>query len=388
MAHDFHGGEIYGLEDGFVDFSVNINPLGFPENVWKEMLEHPELATLYPDQDCAKLRKALGKKLGIAPKNIICGNGASEIFSMIARGLKPEKALVTAPTFSGYEHALRQVGATIAYHRLMEQDQFALTETYIESLTDFKPNIAFLCQPNNPVGNLIDHDFLEKIMDICEQQETFLVLDICFLGFTHDDERWYYKKLSTHPHLILGSAFTKLYAMPGIRLGYMAMDNFYDFDDIVDQQTEWSVSGIAQWVGQRVLEESDYVEEGRKLVDEERAYLTDQLTRMGFTVFPSEANFILVKGDWRVADSLYKKEYLVRKAYNFKGLDNEYFRIAVKTHEENEELVWALQIIQADMITFQEIGRQGIDDMVAIREMHRDRFEMPEITDDIMGFGV
>ena len=116
-----HGGEIYNSIEVRYDFSVNINPLGIPENVLRSLRENLSLLTQYPDQECRELRLALEKHTGVPASQILCGNGASELIEAAVRGLHVQKILLTAPSFSGYRHAAESHGCQILYHGLRRE---------------------------------------------------------------------------------------------------------------------------------------------------------------------------------------------------------------------------------------------------------------------------
>ena len=183
-----HGGEIYNSIEVRYDFSVNINPLGIPENVLRSLRENLSLLTQYPDQECRELRLALEKHTGVPASQILCGNGASELIEAAVRGLHVQKILLTAPSFSGYRHAAESHGCQILYHGLRREDNFALTDRYLEDLVQ-KPDLAILCSPSNPIGNRIAPDLLVRIAETCEKQGTWLMVDECFLGFLADEDR-------------------------------------------------------------------------------------------------------------------------------------------------------------------------------------------------------
>ena len=237
-----HGGEIYNSAEVRYDFSVNINPLGIPEGVLIRLRDSLPLLKQYPDRDCTELRQALEKFTGVPMGQILCGNGASELIEAAARGLGARSILLTAPSFSGYLHAAKACGAQVRYHILKREEDFALTDRYLEDLAE-GPDLAILCSPANPVGNLIDSRLLVRIADICQRQGTWLLVDECFLGFLQDEKQLTMRRLLSpeaflerepekpaddriKQRLLVLDAFTKRFAMPGIRLGYlMAVDS-------------------------------------------------------------------------------------------------------------------------------------------------------------------
>ena len=338
-----HGGEIYD-KNIELDYSVNLNPLGLPKSVKEALISDLTYVLRYPDTECRALREGLSAKLGPPPETILCGNGASELFQLIVRAAAPKTALVEAPTFSGYEKALRDGGVIPGYYVLDKENDFALTEDFLPAL-EKKPDMVFLCQPNNPVGNTIDRALLKKIAEKCRENKILLVVDECFLELVPGYEDLTVKPLIPgNPFLIVVSAFTKVYAMPGLRLGFLITSNQELLGRMKDSQTEWSVSSAAQTAGAAALQEEAYVREAVALIGKERACLASELGRRGFRVYPGEANYLMFEvteplrqklpGE-DLADRLLEKGILIRKCSNYHGLDESFFRIAVKCHEDN-----------------------------------------------------
>ena len=193
-----HGGEIYGRPKIKYDFSVNINPLGIPEGVRGRLRDHFAMLEQYPDPNCGELRAALERSTGIPAGQILCGNGASELIEAAVRAVRPRRILLTAPSFSGYRHAAEGAGAEIRYHRLLREENFDLTQRYLEDLTS-GTDMAILCSPANPVGNLIDHALLMQIVEDCERRGIWLMVDECFLGFVTDGEERTMRRLLADP---------------------------------------------------------------------------------------------------------------------------------------------------------------------------------------------
>ena len=344
QAHWHHGGEIYD-KAVTLDYSVNVNPLGLPPAVKKALTENLTYAERYPDIECRALKAALAKRYDLPEDYFLCGNGASELFELIVKAACPKSALVMAPTFSGYEKALSGAGVKPAYHYLSKADGFELTGAILKNI-EAGPDIVFLCQPNNPVGRTIEPTLLEKIADACAEQKSRLIVDECFLEFTDRcEERTARRFLKKNLYVTVVSAFTKVYAMPGIRAGYLMTADEEFIRRMKEAQTEWSVSGAAQTAGVAALSETAYVEEARKLIDRERAVMTRMLTELGLTVYPSEANFLLIETDRDIASPLLERGILIRHCANYEGLDEHYFRVAVKKPEENRVLLEILREI-------------------------------------------
>ena len=140
-----HGGDIY-RHPGVIDFSVNTNPLGTPESVKRAVQESVAKIEHYPDVRCEALREAISRFEQVNMEEILCGNGAAELFFAAVQAVWPQKALVIAPSFSEYEEALRSVGAEIEYYYLCEEDNFQIREDYVDKLSE-EIDMIFLCNP-------------------------------------------------------------------------------------------------------------------------------------------------------------------------------------------------------------------------------------------------
>lgn len=333
-----HGGRIQG---DILDFSVNINPLGMPDKAKDVIREHIGELEKYPDTECAGLTRKLSGHDGVKQEKIVCGNGAADLIYRIVHALKPENALLTAPAFSEYEKALSEVGCSIRYHRLDEQNDFIVGEDILESLDGV--DICFLCVPNNPNGALIPRELMDRICDKCQSSGTLLVLDECFLGFCKE-------QISPQltENMIKLRAFTKLYAMAGLRLGYALCGSKAIAERIRRTGQCWSVSVPAQLAGAAALDDGKYLADTVSLISREREYLRSSLEKTGIKVYPSDCNFLLMKYPGRLDTLLLNKGIAVRSCSNFRGLDETYFRIAVRRHEENERLIAAINSITGE----------------------------------------
>lgn len=344
MTKHVHGGNVYQYAD-CLDFSANCNPLGTPESVKQAVIQSLDRISDYPQVGCAPLREAIGSFLGVNSEHIICGNGAADLIFSLCRAKKPKKALVLAPTFAEYEQALRSVDCEVEYFELDEKNDFQVTESFLDRLT-CDLDMIFLCNPNNPTGILTEREFLLEVLKSCQRWNILMVVDECFLDFVKEPEEYTLRAwLSRYPDLFLLKAFTKRYAMAGIRLGYGLCKNRELLDQMEAVTQPWNVSSIAQAAGIAALKEKTYVEAGRKLVFQEADYLKKELKRLGLIVYPSQANYIFFKGPGDLFDACVGKGILIRDCSNYPGLGKGYFRAAVKRHEENLKLVNALEEI-------------------------------------------
>lgn len=342
-----HGGDIYShLEKGvkMLDFSANINPLGLPPKVSAALASAQAAATVYPDPYCRALCRSIGEFYGVSPEKVVCGNGAADLIDRIAYGLKPKTALVTAPTFSEYEKSVTRAGGVVFRHLLKENQGFRVTEDILKTIREKKPQMVFLCNPNNPTGLLTEKPQLLEIARLCRDLGTTLVVDECFLDFTGEESRYsLMDSLEDFPNLMILKAFTKFFAMPGIRLGYLLTANPHFREAVWAAGQPWSVSGIAQTCGIAALEDKAYIQKTLEEIPKLRQELVKALMPLPITLYPGTANFLLLRSDCPELDKkIQEKGILIRNCGNYPGLGEGFYRVAVKSHEDNQKLSEAL----------------------------------------------
>ena len=354
-----HGGDIYGHKNIELDFSVNLSPIGPPQEVCRLLAEEDwtGILTNYPDPEYRELRQALSQKMDLPEDWILCGNGASELLMAVAQAVRPKRAMIPVPSYQGYERALQAVGAEILFYQLDREKGFTLMEDILERADGLKrlagtkeETMLFLCNPNNPVGKCIEPELLDKIADYCKTNHIFLVVDECYLDlFPEAQSRTMKRKLPENPHLIIVNAFTKAYALPGIRLGYLATDNEELRERIRLQQPEWSVSMFAQKAGIAALSSRGYLEEARQAVQAERGYISGQLRELGMKVFDGEAPFVMFLSSKELYEPLKEKGILIRKCDRIRGIRDRseerghYYRVGIRSHAENVRLMKAIR---------------------------------------------
>lgn len=339
-----HGGDIYTYGD-VLDFSVNVNPYGPSEEVLEAAKRSMDEVNLYPDSQCRRLRKRLAEKKSLPEEYFLFGNGAAELFFSVVLAEKPKKALLPIPAFAEYEQALRTVDCEIIYHELKRENNFALTESFLEELTE-DIDLVFLCSPSNPSGQVIEPKLMEQILTRCEEKKIRLVLDECFIEFLEESEMYTMEnKLKDYSCLLLVQAFTKIYGIPGLRLGY-AMTSDGELKERMQQVCQpWNVSVPAQAAGVEALTEREEqrVQKTRKNIVEEKTRIEEKMTELGIEFVPTKANFILLHSEISLFKQLLEQGILIRDCENYRGLSKGWYRIAVRTKEENEMLLHALE---------------------------------------------
>ncbi|MDO4518195.1 MAG: aminotransferase class I/II-fold pyridoxal phosphate-dependent enzyme [Bacillota bacterium] len=283
--------------------------------------------------------------VGLGGGNIFLGNGAAEVIFTIAQALKPVKALIPAPTFAEYEIALRSVDTNIEYYMMNEDADFQIGEDILEYL-DRDVDIFFLCNPNNPTGAITDKRRIKAIIARCKELNITVVLDECFLDFADNkDELTLFDELATNEHLIILKAFTKLYAMAGVRLGYCLCADHRLIERMEDMVQPWNVSTLAQEAGIAALRQGEYVKNSLEFIGEEKIWLKESLEKLGLKVWNSQGNYLFFKGSENLGESLKKMNIIVRDCSNYVGLEKGYYRTAIKLHHENERLIYAIDYI-------------------------------------------
>lgn len=326
-----------------LDFSANISPLGTPQQVRKAALRALDRIDCYPDPYCRDLCDAIASALHIPPDWCLCGNGAADLLFRIALAVKPNTALIPVPTFSEYEAALQTVDCAVTHYALSERDDFVLSERFVAQITP-EIDLVVLCSPNNPTGLTISPERMHRIIERCRETGTLLVVDACFQEFLDDPEAHsLIPPLADNPHLLVVKAFTKLYAIPGLRLGYCLSANPALLERIHDMGQPWAVSVAAQEAGIAALKETEYVQNVRRIVREQREWLYSQLCALGLRVIPGEANYLLFQSRAGLAEALKKHGILIRCCADYAGLDETWYRTAVRTEEENTRLLTALR---------------------------------------------
>ena len=273
------------------------------------------------------------------------GNGEAELLYTLVLAEKSKKALLPIPSFSEYEQALKTVGCEIKYYQTKKNNGFCIDYDFLEELTE-DVDIIFLCSPCNPSGKKTDIELLKEAAKRCEQKKIRFVLDECFLEFEKEPESLFDKINIVHyPHLFLLRAFTKTYAIPGIRLGYGLTSDEKLLENMEKMRQPWNVSVIAQEAGIAALDEKDRVEKMRRMIQIERMEIEKQLDILKIDFVSSDANFILIYSEINLFEELLQYGILIRDCANYRGLETGWYRIAVKQRHENEQLLKALKEI-------------------------------------------
>jgi len=356
MSHTYdHGGNIFSLarQLGFspadtIDFSASINPLGVSENIRIAITGALESLIHYPDTGCSELKQALAAFHGLSPDHFAVANGSTEIIYTLPALLTGTRALIIAPAFSEYGYALEQYRWQVERFLLSPEDSFALNLEALEKRLEQGYDALYICNPGNPSGTLYPPHVIEQVYGLCRKHGTFLVLDEAFMDFCEESSAK--DSIIAADHGIVLRSMTKFYGIPGLRLGY-AMAAPELIGRLSGIGGPWSVNTLAQVAGVTALGDSEYRSQSLDYIEQERKRLGSSLAELlRLTVYPSSANFVLVEISDGITSTelqhcLMQKRILIRDCSSFVGLSNRFFRVAVRTTEENTRLLECLREI-------------------------------------------
>lgn len=343
-----HGGNIREAIEKFnlpskeiVDFSANINPLGPSPKVKAVIKNNLEQISHYPDPECKKLKKELSRYLAVDYKNVIVGNGSAELIYLAIRTLSPKIALIPIPNFSEYERTLLNVGAKIKFLNLNEDNHFCLNPKEVIRELE-KVDLVFLSNPNNPTGSLVSRLELLKLIRFTKRKGIKIILDETFIDFREEESL--VKDAAKLTNLFILRSFSKFFGFPGLRLG-CGIGNKDLIKRLELERAPWTVNALAQLAGIEALRDRQYIIKTHKFINKESQFLFKKLLEIeGIKPYPSSANFILIKilkplSSTQLRDKLGKGGIIIRDCHDFRGLDNRFIRVAVRTRKENLQLL-------------------------------------------------
>ena len=346
MTSFAHGGDTYGLGN-VLDFSASLNPLGIPEVALISLRMTPDAFEAYPDPLCRDLTAALAQRWGVAPERLLMTSGAGDAFTRVALAVKPQTVVVCDPCYSGYEQALASAQieqVRVRHVALKPENNFDVDVQAFSAALD-GADLAFLCTPNNPTGRAVALDDIRAVLDAAPADGTVLVLDECFAQLAGLESA--FPLVDEYPNLVLVRAFTKTYAMAGLRLGYCATSDDALMERLRAAGVPWAVSGPAQVAGVAALADVDYLARTREVVDAQRERMERALADVGARVIPSVANYIMFRCDTPLYQPLLERGICIRRCETFEGLDGSWYRVAVRAPEENTQFIEAIREVLA-----------------------------------------
>lgn len=331
------------LPKEYIDYSANINPLGPPSSLMEKWMDFYQEIHVYPDPFAKGLKERIAKKEQIPVDSILIGNGGAELIALTARMFSGKKVVIIEPTFSEYEKNCRVNKCDIVYHQL-KGPSFELNPADIQDSL-IEADALFICNPNNPTGIQYPVSTILSILEECEKHNCSVILDEAFYDFLVDYES-YLSYINQYSNLIIIRSMTKMFSIPGIRLGYLVAEPFV-IKQLSELQSHWSTNTIALVAGELCLQDGLFIKETQDYIFLERKRLFHFFQNQNFVVTPSEVNFYLMQDPY-LQDQFELFEYLLhnglipRHTFNFPGLEGKWLRFAIKSREENDRLLEVL----------------------------------------------
>jgi threonine-phosphate decarboxylase len=367
-ARPVHGGDLSVLAErrgvgpqDLLDFSSNVNPHGPPRRVRRFLVRaarDPALVRRYPDDTHLKLRSTLGRHWRIPAEAIVIANGTSALLHEIVRLLRPRTCVLPVPAFSEYGHALRMAGTREIPFPLRAERSFRLdVAEFARAIHRHRPALAIVNSPHNPSGVLVPPRDIDSLLEAARRTGTLLLLDEAFIDFASPGSSRVRLAAAGAPLLVLRS-LTKLYGMAGVRVGCAIAEPALALR-LLSALPSWPVGALAAGAALEALRDIDFATRSRKQNAAARRRLARDLASLGCFVFPSAANFLLVRlpagapSARRVQERLATRwRLLVRDVSTYAGLEEGgVLRVAVRRPAENARLVRALRSLLTDFAT-------------------------------------
>ena len=333
--------KLYGCDHIF-RLNNNENPMGPPPAAGKIIDRFPPpKASIYPSGDVFYLRHELARQHRLDPDQFLVGNGANEVISFVIKAFCQEgDNIVTADrTFAVYEWVAEFSGLEA---RLVPLKDFGFDDEGILSAMDARTKIVFICNPNNPTGSYWSEErlirFLDRVGDRC-----IVVVDEAYFEFVEAaDFPDGMRLIREYPNLVVFRTFSKMYALAGLRIGYLAAEK--DVVDVIRRTcVVYSVNVLAQEAAVAALGDIDHIRRTRAMVRNGKAFLREALDALGLPVVSGEGNFLMVKlplSDSLAYRRLMKQGVMVRTMTGFRFPN--YIRVTIAGREPLAAFIRAL----------------------------------------------
>ena len=353
-----HGGDLdaiqrtYGIpKEEIIDFSGNINPLGFPKRAEDALKENLHLICTYPDKKYKALKQAIGTYTGADPSHIVVGNGSTELISTFIQTVHAKHSIIMGPAYSEYEREVSLGGGKFEYFPLKEEEDFKLNlPALLKALT---PDVGMFvaCNPNNPTGTAIRTEEMREILAHCKKIGASVMIDETYVEFAPDISAITAVPLTQEfTNLMVLRGVSKFFAAPGMRLGYGITGNKKFLEKMREKQTPWSLNSIGAFAGEIMLQDEEYIQQTRQLILSERDRMIDELKNIStYKVYPAYANFILLKiqkdglTSYDVFEACIRQGLMIRDCSSFQCLEGEFVRFCIMMPEDNSRLVNVLK---------------------------------------------
>jgi threonine-phosphate decarboxylase len=351
----FHGGNVWEISekhkipvDQLIDFSISTNPLGAPKTALESIRQHLNLIHHYPDPDHEWLLEALAKSVGVAPNNVVVGNGSTELIYLFNEVFLENgyEAVIPVPTFSEYKAAIERFGGNMVFIKCYSANNFKLNLEELENSISKETRIIFLCNPNSPTGWLYEKDDVLRIIKLAAEENVLVFFDEDYIDFVDDGKRYSMAKyVRDYDNLFVLRSLTKFFGLAGVRIGF-GIGSPELVKILKKVIMPWSVNSLAMFAAAEAVKDESFIKRTRILVSKGRREMQEMFKAIPWLkVYPSETNFLLIEiiqGDLtstQLAEALAEKGLLIRDCKDFDGLNNRFFRVTVRRPEENRKLV-------------------------------------------------
>ncbi|MEM2727037.1 MAG: histidinol-phosphate transaminase [Archaeoglobaceae archaeon] len=314
-------------EGDVIFLNSNENPYEPSEEVKKAYIGSLSRINRYPDASYPKLKKAISDYLGIETENIALGCGSSELISRACEIILEEldKVVIPMPSYSLYitYAMLRNSSLLLPVYNL-----YSITADFFE---EEKPKLSIICSPNNPTGNTVDRDTVERIAENSE----YVLIDEAYAEFSKNN---LLSLVHEFDNVIVLRSFSKFFGLAGLRIGY-AIANKEIAEALEKVRLPFAIPtpGVATAIS--AIQSIEYYQELKNKIVEERERVSMELRKLGYEVYPSEANFILFKAEKDLFEKLLNQGIVVRNLFGLIGLDGNFIRLTIGKREENDKLI-------------------------------------------------
>jgi threonine-phosphate decarboxylase len=351
----FHGGNVWELSekhkipvDQIIDFSISTNPLGAPEKAVESIRQHLNLIHHYPDPDHEWLLEALAKSAGVAPNNVVVGNGSTELIYLFNEVFLEDgyEAVIPVPTFNEYKAAIERFGGNTVFIKCDSAHNFKLNLEELENSITNKTRIIFLCNPNSPTGWLYEKADILQIIKFAADENVLVFVDEDYIDFVDDSKRYSMADyVNEYNNLFVLRSLTKFFGLAGVRIGFGVGSP--DLVNVLKRVImPWSVNSLAMFAAAEAVKDIEFIKKSRLLISKSKRQMLEMFKTVPWLkVYPSETNFLLIEiirkdlTSTQLAEGLAKNGLLIRDCKDFDGLNNRFFRVTVRKPEENRKLV-------------------------------------------------
>ncbi|MBW6409209.1 threonine-phosphate decarboxylase CobD [Clostridium weizhouense] len=353
MANLGHGGNVKeiarkrGIEYyDIIDFSSNINPLGMSDKAKQAIVDNLKEIEKYPDITYFELKNEISEYENVDINDLILGNGAAEVLFNAVRALNPKRVLIPIPTFSEYKEAVEAINAEAKFYKTIEENNFHIKDDILDYI-DNELDLIFICNPNNPTGVISDKKLLIDILKKSKKTGTSVLIDESFLDFIKEDMSMN-SFIKEYSNLIIIKSLTKFFALPGMRIGYAITANNKFKNEINKITPAWNINILADLATRASLKDKKYIRKTIDYMEYQKSLLYNGLKELNnLTVYNPSVNFIFFKINSKIdlKSKLLEDKILIRSCSNYEGLDESYYRVAVKLEEENIKLIKSIKNI-------------------------------------------